>query len=267
MLAGGDLRAAHANYSLAVDEARALVTADSKNMVYRELLSSLLHLHGRTSELFGQDNKAEELYLASYRISEKLVIHDPSNSSWRFSLAVSHAGIGLHQFRSGKLDNAETHLKAAAALLGGLIQTESGNVDFHIQLAEVCLGVASVEYKKGNLVAARGQLSLALDEARRSREMTDDASSIEILARCLILQGEIENTEGRTAFAVAAWKEANEVFQPLIPDYRVDTARETLVRIHTYLGNTKEARRVSDDLHAEGFARQDFERFRIEHGL
>jgi tetratricopeptide (TPR) repeat protein/predicted Ser/Thr protein kinase len=267
MVMGGDLKAAHARCEIAVAEARTLVASDPDDMTHRELLSSLLFMLAKSTERFGNDEQATDLFLASHRISLQLVQHDPSNATWRQSLAVSHTGVGMHQLRCGDLAEARNHLNEAVSLGTALMAAEPANADSHILLADSSLGLALSLAELGQLVEARNQLSKALASGRIVWELNQDRAAAEIIARCLLLTGEIESMNGRQAQAVSAWQEARTILLPSLQDNNVAAMRETWMRILTYLGHTKEARLVADELSANGFARCDFLSFREEHGI
>ena len=267
MVAAGELRTADERYAVAVDETSILVASDPDDMSHRYLQSNLLQLHATTGERLGKDARAGELYLASLRIARQLVAHDESNATWRLSLAISHLSCGMYEVHGRNAEDARDHLLGARALVEELVEVEPGNVDLLSHYAEIHWGLGLAALQVGDLTAARVHTERALVQARRARELGGDLSGTAILAKSLVLSGEIERNEGRTGQAIRAWGEAHDLLEPVVQTSRVGTTRDVWMRILAFGERTAEARQVGEDLHATGYARRDFERFRVEHGL
>jgi len=267
LLASGDLHAAGDFYGMAAAEAGALVTAHPDHTLYRELQSSLLYLYGKIIERFGDNDRAEEHFQASRELARQLVDHDPENASWRLDLTVSQVGLGLHKMRVGDLAGAEQFLAPAAAVSAELVDMDPGNVSYLQEYAEAQWGLAWLATERGDLVQARQSLDQSLTAARRAKDLNSDDLAIHILARCLVTAGEIAARDGRPDEANIAWREAYEMLRPVAEVTRQDSTLEIWARVLTHLGQTADARSVSEDLLAMGFVRLDFMAFRAEHGL
>jgi len=267
LLADGRLQDAHVQYETAVKEARTLIADDPDDTNHRDLLSSLVHLQALAADRLGEDGQAERLFRESLQISERLVDHDPSNATWRESLVGSRIAIGFLQIRSGRFARAEALLTDAASLAIDLTETDPTNVDYREDLAGALRGLALTAKTSGDSETARRYIDRSVDAARSTLGDGGNRDAVQSLAKGLVLMGEIDLDDGRSARAAASWREALDLIRPLAADGRATPILETLMRALCHLGHTTEAQSVANDLTSMGYARRDFQRFCQAHGL
>ncbi|MGQ0552446.1 MAG: protein kinase domain-containing protein [Planctomycetota bacterium] len=219
-----------AAFERAVAKQRALLAAEPESAEHLNALSKALSQAG--SALISMARHSEGLPLLEESLTlKRQALGADDTHSLRLGLATALADLGRAHWAMGRIDEAETHLKEAAALVEAARAAQPTD-------AHTLWTAGRVVGDRGELVGQRGEGELSLALAQESLELNRAAAATAAeqryyafdLSTGLFLVAQAAQRVDRFDVAATALAEALEIIEDLLRDFP-DSARYRIQRV------------------------------------
>lgn len=215
-------------------------------------LNSLATLYHRQGDVA----RAEPLYRETLALQERAL--GPDHPSVGYTLS----NLGLLLSQRDDLAGAEPFYRRALSIW------EKNLGPDHPLVTLLLNNLAGLRRDRGDPAEARALLQRALAATRkRLAGAPDNPGERQRLALVLVEMGKVDQSQGQSAQADEAWREAAALMAPLTADSDVVEQLDTHARALLYLGRVEEARPLVEKLQAQGWRDAEFLELCRRHGL
>jgi len=253
MQKNGDLRTALRYFENEVALREELVRRNPQQIRWKQDLAVSHSFLAWALEDLGHPEEALKQRLADVAVHQELVAHDPANKTWKRNLVRAHSSLGRLVGLSGELAEAERHLRAAEEGSRALVDAEPARASHRGDLSRSKAHYARVLLANGRTDAAGIKAAEAIEACG------SDAANRGLLGYAWLVQGNVQERQGRNAAARDSWAEALELLRPGSANSSNVRELENWARVLIALDRRKEAADVVTRLRVLGFRYQDFE--------
>lgn len=201
----------------------------------------------------GQTREALAILEKVVAETRELLAADPQNQRVASDLAVYLNRTGGILSSVGELDAALSHLTESLEKFESIASDGRGTARQRGQTAITRSGLARVKLKRGDIAGAR---ELALSGCALHREVAQELqtpSAISSRAFSLMILGDVENQDGNSAKATAAWQEGFDTIEPIAKSSSDSAILFRYVQLAIRLEKLDTARSVAASLVELGF--------------
>jgi tetratricopeptide (TPR) repeat protein len=253
MQKNGDLRTALRYFENEVALREELVRRNPRQIRWKQDLAVSHSFLAWALEDLGHPEDALKQRLADVTVHEELVAHDPANKTWKRNLVRGQSSLGRLVGLNGELAEAERYLRAAEEGIRALAEAEPARASHRGDLARVKAHYARVLLANGKADAAGVKAAEAIEACG------SDAANRAALGYAWLVQGNVQERQGRNAAARDSWTRAAELLRPGSANSSNVRELENWARVLIALDRRKEAADVVTRLRVLGFRYQDFE--------
>lgn len=241
-------------YRQAVELIEYLVQQEPGNKEFVHRAVTARYFVAKSLAVTGRPAESQTLFERDREIQRGLVRHDPGNKDWLQTLVLIETRLARLLKFAGDISGSVTLAADALEHLEPPIDPSRLDLTFTENKVECYELNSRLNLRSGRIEKATGLMESALDTARAAYGADKDShGSTTTLALALVLSGDVNQANGRTTVAQAAWREAVQLLEPRAAESDDYEILDPLIRSLISLGEHQRAEPLISRLQATGY--------------